>query len=160
MSNSYDTLEAEFTLQAESMLHAHTSADDEGCIEAVAVTTSEDCHLDDIACSEALPARSRLIGEAIDHFATEASPLLPVGRNPSYSPALSSRQTVEAEVASPQTSSRGYCYQLFGAPLPETLKALRADIAKRGVQVPVEVDEEGQILFKQRLTLSVFLATE
>jgi len=37
-------------------------------------------------------------------------------------------------------------YQIFPPLRPEELRALEADIAKRGVQVPVEVDEEGNIL--------------
>jgi len=37
-------------------------------------------------------------------------------------------------------------YQLFNALRPEEFAALEADILKRGVMVPVEVDEEGKTL--------------
>jgi len=37
-------------------------------------------------------------------------------------------------------------YQLLGKLRPEEYVALEADIRERGVQVPVEVDEEGNVL--------------
>lgn len=92
------------------------------------------------------PARSQIRARAAYPVAGAEDSCLRIAeeeKNKEKGKGLTGHRTGEGEMAG---VNKNCLYQLFDALRPEELNALRADIAKRGIMVPVEKDNLGNML--------------